>query len=115
MREFLTWPPPWWAVLPVANVCIMFVEYFNRRGGESWLRTLPYTIIPIVIAQWALFVGWRGAPKMLMAWIVFTVGNSIARVVVSSVMAGEGFDWRTPLGVAVMMFGSFLVKEGLGK
>lgn len=114
LASILIWPPPWWLVLPLANVAIIYTEYRNR-AGETWLATLPYTIVPIIFAQWALYHGWRHAPKLLMAWAVFTVGNSIMRVVVASQMNGESFDFRTPLGVLVMIAGSFLVKEGLSK
>ena len=106
---------PWWLASLLSNVCIMVVEYANHLGGAgSWARTLPRTFVPIVIAQWCLYRAYSGAPNWLAAWAVFTLGNSVARVVgVAALAPTQVGNWYAVLGgVGVMMAGSLLLKSG---
>jgi drug/metabolite transporter (DMT)-like permease len=106
--------PAWVLYSLMANACIQFVEYTNRTGtadtfaGTLW-RTWPF----ILLAQWGLFETWRHAPHFLAAWLVFTLGNSACRLLVSKYVVGETFAWWGLAGVACMMGGAFIVKEAL--
>lgn len=99
----------------LANAAIISVEYLNRSGSGAWLSVLPRTLPLIIVAQYSLFRAWNGSPHWLQAWVVFTIGNSIVRVLAVRTFAlGEVGSWPLAIGgVAVMMLGGFLVKGGL--
>jgi len=103
---------PWWTAGVIANVCIMYVEQANRRATGDWIHTLPYTIVPIVIAQWGLYHAWKGAPTMMVAWVVSTLGNSALRLGNSYYIIGEKFGWQVPVGAVIMLLGGLIVKAG---
>lgn len=107
---------PWWVCSILSNVAIITVEYLNRySGGGSWLMALRFTWPLIILAQWCLWRSWSTAPHWLSAWMVFTIGNSLVRVLAVGVFgAGEvAAWWRVLTGITVMMAGSFLLKGGL--
>ncbi len=101
----------------VANACIMFVEYTNRHTGTgTWLSVLPYTIGPIIVAQFGLYKAFSGAPHLMVAWLAFTLGNSVMRVSMvgfTGSTTGEHYHWAIMPGIALMMAGAFIVKESL--
>lgn len=104
---------PWWLASLLSNVAIISTEYLNRHGGDgTWTSVLPYTAPLIFVAQWGLFVTWNGAPHLLAAWAVFTIGNTVMRLAMVHFF-GEGFSWLAFVGVSVMVGGAFLVKQGL--
>jgi hypothetical protein len=105
-----------WVIFSLlSNLCIVATEYLNRSAKGSWFSVLPYTLPFIIAAQYGLFRSFNGAPSWLVAWVVFTVGNSIARVAGVKFFAfGEvGNWWLVNLGVGVMLTGSFIIKGGL--
>ncbi len=106
---------PWYVASVLANAAIMGVEYINRAMPGGWLHALPYTALLIVVAQWSLYHAWSNAPHWLMAWVVFTLGNSALRVAMVYLLAGhEVGSWGHVLaGSTAMMAGAFIIKEGL--
>lgn len=106
---------PWFVASMLSNVCIILVEYINRGADGNFWQTLPYTGLPILLAQWCLFQAWNGAPHWMTAWVVFVIGNSIMRVVAVQLGAVDEIGhWpHVLLGITVMLAGSLLVKEGL--
>lgn len=103
----------WWIVASLlANVAIMAVEFLNRTQpslGEALWRTWPL----IVLAQVGLYFAWHHAPHMMMAWVVFAVGNSLMRVAVVGGVLGEPmrFSWIA-LGIGLTFAGSWAIKMG---
>jgi hypothetical protein len=96
----------------MANAAIIAVECLNRTQpslGDAMLRTWPL----IVVAQVGLYFTWHHAPHMMMAWVVFSVGNSIMRVVATGSILGEPMKlgWIA-LGIGLMFAGSFAIKQG---
>lgn len=103
---------PWWLAGVVANACIAYVEYVNRVGQHgSFLATLPYTIVAIAIAQWGLYHSWATAPSMMLAWAVFTAGNSGFRLLSASLFVKEVIDWRQVVLVGCMFGCAYLIKQ----
>lgn len=107
---------PWWSWALVANLCIIATEYVNRHATGSWFSVIHKTGPLIVVAQFGLFCVWKGAPSWYVAWIVFTLGNSVTRAlfVASTSSAGEIGNWyRVLAGVGVMLAGSLVIKSGI--
>ena len=107
---------PWWAASLIANAAIIGIEYLNHAGGYgSWHLTLIRTGGLIVIAQWALYRSFSGAEHWLTAWAVFAIGNAIMRMLGVGLLAGNQIgSWNhVMLGTAVMIGGSWILKEGL--
>ncbi len=106
---------PWWGASLLANVSIMFVEYYNRVSPGGWASALPYTITPIVIAQWCLWRSFSGGPHWMTAWAVFTLGNAVMRLVAVAAFGPDkvGNWYLTSAGVAIMIIGSLTLKRGL--
>ena len=89
----------------MANVCIAVVELINRSGNYgSFASTLRYSFIFILIAQFGLYRSWSTAPSMLMAWLVFTVGNNVLRLISNHYFVGEPVNWRQ-IAIVCAMFG----------
>ena len=107
----------WWVAAVLANIAIIASEYIHRSvpPGSPWVQILPYAFPVYIIGQFFLFRCFSGAPHWLTAWMVFTVGNSIMRIMaVSTYAPGEVTDWRRViLGVAGMIGCAFFVKGGL--
>lgn len=107
----------WIAASLLANVAIIATEYLNRGApdGRNFLGQLLYTAPLILVAQFGLFYSWKHAPAWFVAWIVFTVGNSIMRVV--AVWYTHDFEvgsWALTLGgIMCMLAGSYIVKQGV--
>jgi len=96
----------------LANFGIMWVEYVNRAGGHGgFLSTLPYTIVPIAIAQYGLYYSWSHAPSMMQAWIFFTVGNNLLRVA-NAYFVGEPVNAFTGAGISLALAAACLIKHG---
>lgn len=106
---------PWYVACMIANAGIMAVEYINRITPGGWHNALPKTLIFIVIAQWSLYHAWVHAPHWFSAWIVFTIGNSLMRILAVQLGAShEVVSWGHAIaGIAIMMAGALLVKMGL--
>lgn len=106
----------WWMWGFAANLAIAGVEYMNRSGGyKSFLDAIPHTFVPILIAQIALFYCWRDAPRMLLAWALFTGGNCVLRVLSTWWMVGEPINWTVMAGVAMVLAGGRVISMGYGQ
>lgn len=107
----------WWAYSLLSNVAIMVSEYLHRSvpAGSPWIELLPKVGLVYIVAQFCLFKSYSGAPNWFTAWMVFSIGNSLMRVVAVHLFAnGEVTSWsNVSMGIAVMMAGAFLLKEGL--
>ncbi len=103
---------PWWAWSIVANIAIQINEYIARRAGvHGFIETLPYTAVPIVVLQVAIFYMYRDAKSFMLAWAVYFVGSVSCRFVTAS-LVGEPPSLLQALGVAVIVGGAVLVKLG---
>lgn len=104
---------PWWAAGLLANASIMVVEYLNRTGQyATFWHALLHTGVFIVIAQWGLWAAWSRAPSLMLAWAMFTAGNSLFRLVSVRFMVGEPLSERTLIGVGLMMVALYFIKSG---
>lgn len=109
-------PHAWVAFSLIANFVIIATETINRGAVGGWATVLVRTVPLIFVAQYALFRSFNGAPHFMLAWVVFTLGNSIVRIgAVRLFGLGTVESWPLLLcGVAVMFGGAYLLKEGLG-
>lgn len=104
---------PWWAASLVANVAIQWIEYANRTSpSPNFLATFYKTWPAVLLAQWALFLAFRGSPTWLIGWCWFTFMNCMMRVGASWYVAGEVPSWITLGGCVVISVGAFLVSWG---
>lgn len=103
---------PFWAASIIANLAIIVCEYVNRTSADlpsALVRTWPL----IVLAQVCLWAAWNGAPSLMIAWAVFFIGSSLARLLLVTTVLGEPIRLAYVLaGVAIMGLGSFVVKLG---
>lgn len=61
----------WVAWLLIANICVCYTEYQYRCGDyATFWQALPFIALPIVLAQWSLFEGFRAAPSLFAAGAV---------------------------------------------
>lgn len=104
----------WWLASLVANAAIILTEAVNR-SGLGWSATFVRTLPLIAAAQAGLYLAFRGAPSWLVAWTVFTLGNSAMRVAMVRFTAdGEISSWPlVACGIAAMTVGALILKEGL--
>lgn len=103
---------PFWAASIIANLAIIVCEYVNRTSADlpsALVRTWPL----IVVAQVCLWAAWNGAPSLMVAWAVFFLGSSLARLLMVTLVLGEPIRLSAVLlGVALMGAGSYVVKLG---
>lgn len=107
---------PWWVVASLmSNASIIVIEYLNREAQGGWATVLPQTAPLIIAAQFCLFFAFRDAPSWMLAWAVFSLGNSVMRVgAVHFLARGEIGSWNATIaGILVMTAGAFIVKTGI--
>lgn len=105
---------PWWAISLLSNVAIIATEYLNRTQPsmqEALVRTWPL----IVLAQVCLYFSYNRAPSLLVAWIMFSVGNSAMRLLMAGTVMHEPFHapWAVA-GAVLMMVASYCIKQATG-
>lgn len=108
---------PWWAWSLISNACIQATEYLNHTtpDGAGWSSVLWKTAPLIVLAQYGLWASFSNANTLFAAWLVFTLGNAVMRVaMVNTLLGGQVSSWPIVMvGIATMIAGSLLVKQGL--
>ena len=93
-----------------ANLCILVLEYIYRmKLFTGFWAGLPYTIVPILAAQVALFYLFREAPTWILGAAVFTLITAVLRAILST-MNGEPMNWNIGAGIAMMVFAVILIK-----
>lgn len=107
---------PWWVYSIAANVAIIAIEYINHSAGgaATWGVVLRRTWHLIIVAQFGLFKAWSGAPTILTAWVVFYIGNCLARLTLARFLFDRQVaDWPVTLvGVGLITLGALAVKYG---
>jgi len=104
-------PEVWIAVSLLTNLAVISVECLNRTS-PSLLFALSRTWPLIVLAQFGLWYSYRHAPSLLMAWVVFTAGNSVLRLLATGNVLGETFQTRWAiLGAGLIACGAFCMKR----
>ena len=103
---------PWWLGGIIANIGIAYIEMTNRTSTtETWLGTLQYTAIPIILTQWGLYFAWKNAPSMMTAWVFFTAGNSLARII-TAYWIGEPPGIKTWIAICMCLSAAVIMKFG---
>lgn len=101
---------PWPAWLILANVCVACTEYSYRRGGyDSFWCALPVIALPILLAQWSLFEGFRAAPSLMLAGALFSLINVAFRVG-NVMLLGESMNLYNYVGVACIVASVILLR-----
>lgn len=101
-------PWPLWLIL--ANISVAYVEYQYRCGDyATFWQALPWLAVPIVVAQWALFEGFRGAPSLLLAGAFFSIINVAFRVG-NSFLLHESLNLYNWIGVVFIAASVILLK-----
>ena len=104
----------WWVASLISNLAIICTEYLNRTATGGWVTVLPQTAPLIIVAQFCLFRAFNGAPHWMLAWAVFTVGNSIMRVAAVGLFGDKVSNWPlASFAIGIMMGGAFLMKTAL--
>ena len=100
----------WAAWLLIANGAVAFTEFQYRSGDySSFWQALPWLALPIVVAQWALFEGFRAAPSLMIAGAFFSLVNVAFRVG-NVLILGEHMNTWNWLGVACIVASVILLK-----
>jgi len=95
-----------------ANINVLTLEYVYRVGTfNSFVSSVPYTIVPILLAQWALFMLFKTAPTYMLAWAMFAVGNAVLRLIPNYYL-NEGINMQIIAGIGFMVGGMYLIKLG---
>ena len=98
-----------WSVL--ASVMAIFIEYSYRNKFDSFLESLPYLIIPIIILQFGIFKLFNGTPHWLLGWSIFFFVNAVGRVAVSY-WSGEQLNFIIISGIVVVAIGALIISLG---
>ena len=96
-----------------ANLCVMYLEYTFRTLspiGASW----QYLKIALIVAamQWTWWLTLHYGPGLMTTWAVFTLGNSLLRVISAYWLVKEPPSLMILGGVVTMFLGALLIKEG---
>ena len=102
----------WWVWGVGANIAIGLVEAMNRTSDDTYMVTLTRTAPLILLAQWGLFRAYNGAPTLMAAWCIFTLGNTIVRLTMTTWLVNEPLSWYTYAGVTLITGGALLINLG---
>ena len=101
---------PWAYYMFIANLAVAFTEFRYRSGGYStFWQALPWLAVPIVLAQWALFEGFRAAPGLFIAGAVFSLLNVAFRIC-SVFILGEHMNFLNWIGVVCIAASVILLR-----
>ena len=102
--------PAWIYWMLLANGSIMVLEYIYRAGTvTSFFSSLHILIIPIMLGQLGLFYGFRLAPSLIFAGIVFTIMNAVLRII-NVLVLGEKFGWQQIVALILMVIATLILK-----
>ncbi len=105
---------PWWVISLASNASIITTEFLNRTQ-PTLPAALSKTWPLILFAQVCLYYSYNRAPSLLMAWIVFTVGNSAMRLTMAKFWLDEPFHAPWAVGGALLMVAaSYCIKHATG-
>lgn len=100
----------WWHWLLVSNTAIAVVEYMYRKGSyDSFIVSLPYIAIPVLLGQVGLFYGFRHAPSLVIAGVTFSIINSLLRVG-NTLLLGERLGMYQVIALLLMIAASFVAR-----
>lgn len=106
---------PWWILSIISNAAIITTEYMNRIQPTQ-LEALRYTWLLILIAQTCLYYSYNGAPSLMGAWVMFTIGNSTMRLAMAGTILGEPLKIHWALLACVLMIsGAYCIKLATSK
>lgn len=104
---------PWWASSLGANASITMIEYLNRTAGyPTFAHALCHTAPLILLAQWGLYRSWSAAPSFLMAWLFFSMGNAVMRIISARFFVGEPISPATWVGVVLAIAATVVARFG---
>lgn len=107
---------PWWCYSLLAVCSVTRIEYLHRSAGyEHGLAAFLYTLPFVFLCQFGLFYSFRDASSMFLAWIAFTVTSTLLRIGSSHFLLGERVSPVALAGIACVLLGGWLVKEGMAK
>lgn len=102
----MSWPL--WLLL--ANGAVAVTEHTYRAAHfASFWQALPVIALPILLAQWSLFEGFRAAPSLMLAGALFSLFNVALRVG-NVFILGEHLSFFNWLGVLCIMASVILLK-----
>ena len=104
----------WIIYAVIANAMIFGLEYIYRSElfSDGFWPNVWALIVPILIAQWALFEMFRQAPSLVIAGATFTLINFVLRVP-NSLFLGEKVSIFT--FVAILLFVCGIVVAYIGR
>lgn len=101
---------PWPAWLILANIAVAVTEHTYRAAHfATFWQALPWLALPIVLAQWALFEGFRASPSLFLAGAVFSGINVLFRIG-NVFILGEHMNFLNWLGVVFIAASVILLK-----
>lgn len=110
MTKFLKYGIMWIVYSVLSSIVVIITEAIYRSGHfETFLKSLPYLIVPIILGQYLLYHLFRDAPNYLLAWAVFTAGTVILRFIANHYV-GEPITSLSLLGIAMIISGAYVMK-----
>ena len=94
-----------------ANLCIAFLEYTyrtNEIGPALLVKIAPW----IILSQFCLWYTWRAGPGLMLAWVVFFLGNTVLRILNAHYMLGEPINGASWTALALIVAGAFVMHYG---
>lgn len=95
----------------IANAAIIWIEHIYRFQVPSFWQALPMVLPLVFISQWGLFHVFNSPKHWLMAWVVFTLGNTVMRLVVVA-HSKDVFNLHIVGGTALVLAGAFMISQG---
>lgn len=100
----------WWHWLLVSNTAIAVVEYMYRKGSyDSFIVSLPYIAIPVLLGQVGLFYGFRHAPSLVIAGVTFSIINALLRIG-NTLVLGEKLGVYQLLALGLMILAAVVAR-----
>ena len=96
-----------------ANLCIAVLEYIYRTNSLS--LGLALKLAPLIIfMQMMLWHTWRAGPGLMLAWMVFFLGNTVLRIINVHYMLGEPINGHTWMALGLVVTGAIVMHSGKG-
>ena len=107
-------PLLWVAVCAGTVLCVSITEYINRTAPD-FSTAMMHSVAFITVSQIGLYFIFSKAPSIMAAWLAFTVGMSLVRVLSSMYVLDEPLNagWLL-IGVGFTLAASLAIKQAHG-
>lgn len=98
----------WWIGTLLGSLFLAFKNYLSRIL-ELTPRNAIILTIPLILAGWAYWYGFKNAPKFVNCWFLGTAFNSLSAILIGLIVFDKSLSQTTVIGIILVVSGAYLL------